>query len=132
MGRRAQSRTMEKVRENRPLYANGTKKNNRYVNEEKSARMAHHGTTEDDGESIHGIGGVRTREDGITEPVTDPEKEKALDSESSSDKELPINEASGVRVDAEKGRDLNVIDWWGPTDSEVRLQYENQSSMIMY
>ena len=81
--------------------------------------MAHHGTTEDTGESIHGIGGVRTREDGVTEPVTEPEKEKELESESSSEKDATINEASGVKVDPEKGRDANIIDWWGSNDSEV-------------
>ena len=84
--------------------------------------MAHHGTTEDTGEPIHGIGGVRTREDGYTEPVTDPEKEQALDSDSSSRTgiEQDVNDASGVKVDPEKGRDLNIIDWWGSDDSEVR------------
>ena len=81
--------------------------------------MAHHGTTEDTDESIYGIGGVRTREDGYTEPISDPEKERELGSESSS--ETAVNEASGVKVDPEKGRDLNVIDWWGEKDPEVSI-----------
>lgn len=82
--------------------------------------MAHHGTTEEPDEPIHGIGGVRTRENGTTEPVTDAEKEKALDSDSSSSAEqVAINEASGVKVDPEKGRDVNIIDWWDPKDTEV-------------
>ena len=91
----------------------------RYVHEEKSGRMAHHGTTQEADEPIHGIGGVRTREDGATEPVTDEEKERVLQSDSSSEGQVPVNEASGVIVDPEKGRDLNIIDWWAASDPEV-------------
>lgn len=81
--------------------------------------MAHHGNTDDTGESIHGLGGVRTRENGVTEPVTEAEMEKVLDSDSSSELRVPVNEASGVKVDPEKGRDLSIIDWYGPNDPEV-------------
>lgn len=32
-----------------------------------------------------------------------------------------INTASGRSVDPEKGRDIHLVDWYGPDDSEVRL-----------
>lgn len=96
-------------------------------------KEASSGTTEppEDDESVHGIGGVRTRENGVTEPVTDPEKERELtanSSESSSptrsrafDPDAGYNEASGVNIDEEKGRDLSIIDWYGPDDPEVQM-----------
>lgn len=33
-----------------------------------------------------------------------------------------INTASGKSVDPEKGRDIHLVDWYGPDDSEVSLQ----------
>jgi hypothetical protein len=30
-----------------------------------------------------------------------------------------VNEASGVRVDPEKGKDKHVIDWYGEGDAQV-------------
>ena len=101
-----------------------------FVDEEKSGRMAHHGTTELHGDDLdtedrptHGIGGVRTREDGMTEPV-DPRTGEPQDSEHSSRTRVsgnengPYNEASGVKIDAEKGKDTSIIEWWGPDDPE--------------
>lgn len=117
----------------------------KYVDEEKSGRMAHHGTVEAHGDDsdteerpVYGIGGVRTREDGTTEPInpqtskpedSDLEKESPEDSEHSSptrvDESEPAtyNEASGVKIDPEKGRDLNIVDWWGPKDPENPLNW---------
>lgn len=101
----------------------------KYVNEDKSANAAHHGTIAppEDDESIHGVGGVRTREDGITEPVdsrTGKDGDRRASSSSSSGTRFgekgTYNEASGAKIDKEKGRDLNVIDWEGDNDPEVR------------
>jgi DHA1 family multidrug resistance protein-like MFS transporter len=85
----------------------------KFVNEEKSGYMSHHGDTsppeDGSGEELRGVRGVRTRE---------------ADSETSSKTEVPMdgntfNEASGVRVDPEKGKDKHVIDWYGPEDADV-------------
>jgi MFS transporter, DHA1 family, multidrug resistance protein len=86
----------------------------KYVNEKKSGYLAHHGDTSPTGDGsedeLSGAHGLRTREAG---------------SGSSSQDQLPddgntYNEASGVRVDTEKGKDQHVIDWYGPDDPDVR------------
>lgn len=33
--------------------------------------------------------------------------------------EVDINAPSGKKVDPEKGKDIHVVDWWGPNDPEV-------------
>lgn len=80
-----------------------------YVHKEKSGYMAHHGTAEppeEESEELSQMRGVRTRE--------------ANDSETSSRTHVGegFNEGSGVRVDPEKGKDKNVIDWDGPNDPQ--------------
>lgn len=67
----------------------------RYINEKKSANMAMYGQTEaPDGDS----------------------KDTPRDSNSPS----PYNEnGDNRRVDAEKGRDVYLVDWYGPDDPEV-------------
>lgn len=85
-----------------------------YLNEEKSAYIAHHGTTEppvdESQQELQGARGIRTR---------DAQGDSATDSRESMATEDTYNEASGVRVDQEKGRDKNVVDWYGPNDPEV-------------
>lgn len=83
----------------------------KYVNEEKSGYLAHHGDTNppEDETALNGVQGVRTREE---------------NSQNSSRTQLPDdgnthNEASGVMVDPEKGRDKHIIDWYGPEDPDV-------------
>jgi DHA1 family multidrug resistance protein-like MFS transporter len=82
----------------------------KYVNEEKSGYMAHHGTAEppeEESQELSQAQGVRTRE--------------GHNSETSSHTQVGegINEGSGVRVDPEKGKDKHVIDWYGPEDPQV-------------
>jgi DHA1 family multidrug resistance protein-like MFS transporter len=82
----------------------------KYVHEEKSGYMAHHGTTqppEEESEELSNAQGIRARE--------------GNDSQDSSRTRLGDghNEASGVRVDPEKGKDKHVIDWYGPDDPQV-------------
>jgi hypothetical protein len=82
----------------------------KYVNKEKSGYQAHHGTLEPYGnesrEELQNIEGVRTREaDG---------SEATLPNDGNH-----YNEASGIPVDPEKGRDKHVIDWYGPDDPGV-------------
>lgn len=80
----------------------------KYVNQEKSGFMAHHGTTdapEEKSEELNNARGIREREA----------------SQSSDRTQVPDghNDASGVKVDTEKGKDKNVIDWFSDTDSQV-------------
>jgi DHA1 family multidrug resistance protein-like MFS transporter len=85
----------------------------RYVNQEKSGFVAHHGNTQEPGEEVEELSRVR----GIRE-------RDGHDSETSSHTRVGEghNEASGVRVDTEKGKDAHVIDWDGPDDPQVRIR----------
>lgn len=87
----------------------------KFIDEKQSGYLAHHGTTEppEDGKELETIGGVRTRED--------DEKEKRSESNGSSQTRVGegnINRASGVKVDAEKGKDLDVVTWYNENDPE--------------
>lgn len=99
----------------------------KYVHEEKSGFAAHHGHTGPHREgsyaepTIQPLGGIRTRE-GMNDGM-------ASDGSASSERtlrgQLPddghtYNNASGMRVDPEKGKDIHVIDWYGPDDADVR------------
>ena len=78
-----------------------------FIDEKKSANLARHGTVEP--------------------PEDDDEKEKEEDdqtpredSDSSSRTHVDgqVNEASGVKVDPEKGRDINLVTWYDENDPE--------------
>jgi DHA1 family multidrug resistance protein-like MFS transporter len=87
----------------------------KYVNHEKSGYAAYHGSTEPP-ENAHEVPeltqahGMRSRE----ETGDDSDRSERTLGEG-------VNEASGVRVDPEKGRDYHVVDWYGPEDPQVRL-----------
>ncbi|KAF2722584.1 MFS general substrate transporter [Polychaeton citri CBS 116435] len=99
----------------------------RFIDEKKSGYLAHHGTTEppDDGASLQGIGGVRTRED---QPDAERSAEqRPISGRTSSDNSSKtrlgsdtegINNASGIKVDPEKGRDAHIVSWYGDKDPE--------------
>ncbi|KAF2255830.1 multidrug resistance protein-like protein [Trematosphaeria pertusa] len=80
----------------------------KFVNEEKSGYIAHHGDTSPPSDySKEELRGVRTGDDDYAYP--------------SAHADLPeerYNEASDVRIDSEKGKDLHVIDWYGPDDPD--------------
>ena len=87
----------------------------RYISHEKSGYAAYHGSTEppeNTGEvdELTRAHGIRSREAG--------------NESDGSDRTLGdgVNEASGVRVDPEKGRDYHVVDWYGPDDPQVHLR----------
>lgn len=111
-----------------------------FINEDASGNAAHHGTIEpkeqqkkEEGEAssddekneldrhltgAHSIGGIRTRDE--------YDKNQGDQSSGSSDRtRIPddgtVNIPSGVKIDSEKGRDIWVVDWFGPNDPEVRL-----------
>ena len=104
----------------------------KFVNEEKSGLFAHHGHAGPHGDDSDTedrpattLGGVRTRDERQR-----LEKLEALDDHSGSSSQTRVpekedgpgyNEPSGVKIDPEKGRDLFIVDWWGPNDTEVSL-----------
>lgn len=77
----------------------------RYINAEKSGNMAHHGTVEAD-----------------TEKETQRNNSPTSRTSSSTqvDEGATVNGASQKPVDPEIGRDLHMVDWYGPEDSDVR------------
>ncbi|TIA62339.1 putative caffeine resistance protein 5 [Aureobasidium pullulans] len=68
----------------------------KFINREKSGNMARYGQPN---------------------PPEDEEKEEKQDD--NQDREgTTMNSASGIAVDPEKGKDVNLVDWWGPNDPE--------------
>jgi len=83
----------------------------KYVHKEKSAHMAHHGNTkkpDEDVPELRNLRGIRSREN-----------ENASSRSSTTAVPDGHNEASGMKVDPEKGKDKNVIDWFGDDDAQV-------------
>ncbi|KAJ4367532.1 GTPase-activating protein [Neocucurbitaria cava] len=84
----------------------------KYVSEEKSGYAAYHGHThappdEEQVEELANARGMRAaREDSETSSRTRVEGEEGY------------NAVSGVRVDAEKGKDVHVVDWYGRDDAQ--------------
>lgn len=84
----------------------------KYVSQEKSGYVAHHGDTsppEEESEDLRQARGIRERE-GSESSRTEVGEE--------------YNHASGVRIDREKGRDQHVIDWFGPDDPQVGISVD--------
>jgi DHA1 family multidrug resistance protein-like MFS transporter len=84
----------------------------KYVNQEKSGYMAHHGTAEapeEESDELNNARGIRERE------ASDDDERTQVGGDDGR------NEASGVKIDAEKGKDKHVIDWYGENDPQVRL-----------
>jgi DHA1 family multidrug resistance protein-like MFS transporter len=79
----------------------------RYVHKEKSARMARHGHTgeEDD------LDGTKKRDSSTPSTPSTSSRSKSPDGQT--------NSASGTEIDPEKGKDVQVVDWFGPDDTEV-------------
>lgn len=102
----------------------------KYLNEEKSGHAAHHGTTEPEEKSEEEkdkegkrsdsdtpdqepLGGYRTREQNGTQL---PNSSGSSMTEVDSQERIRYNVASGVKIDAEKGKDVHIVDWYGPDD----------------
>ena len=93
----------------------------RFIDEKKSGYLAHHGDTEppEDGNEMEGLGGVRTRE--AQYAFYPPPRLFSLErtvSYNSRAGSVRVNEASGIKVDPEKGRDIHLVTWWGDNDPE--------------
>ncbi|KJX93934.1 caffeine resistance protein 5 [Zymoseptoria brevis] len=84
----------------------------RYLDEKKSGYLAHHGDTNPpkDGEEPEwaALGGARTRE----------EKRRSSSRSSRTEVGDDVNHASGVKVDPEKGKNVDVVGWYGDNDTE--------------
>jgi len=84
----------------------------KYLHEEKSGHAAYHGSTEapEDRENIPELNNAR----GLAQ------REREHNSRSSSQTQVGegYNEASGVKIDKEKGKDIHVIDWYGDDDPQ--------------
>ncbi len=120
----------------------------RYIDEKKSGYLAHHGDTSppSDGESINGLGGVRTRENEYSlfppSRLWKMERLQSYNSRMGTQNMQSVNEAlnqaSGVKVDPEKGKDIHLVSWYGPNDPEnVRSRYNHclrdpTADMMMY
>ena len=91
----------------------------KYTNQEKSAHLAHHGDTDppEDDASMHGLGGARTREGRDIEPHSSREGSNSSGTLTGEDG-TTYNQASGVPVDQEKGKDVHLVTWSGPDDPE--------------
>ena len=77
-----------------------------YINAEKSERIARTGST-------------HTTSNETDSPPSRLHGYSPASSETQVDRELPINSASGAPVDPEKGRNLDIVDWYGLDDPEV-------------
>lgn len=85
----------------------------RYVDKEKSGRMAHHGHTGLEGQD----NGANT---GNSDGNNVHSSRRTSDTRVESSDER-LNEASGVVVDPEKGRDVTIVTWFSENDPEVGL-----------
>lgn len=81
----------------------------KYVHAEKSANMARHGQTE------------APEDDGERQSRRSQTRSSSSDTAVSSGEGRTVNEPIGRIVDKEKGKDVHVVDWYGPDDPEVSL-----------
>ena len=91
----------------------------KYINPEKSGRLARTGTTQSKDPG-------KEKEEGLQSshrPSSRSSSDTQVDS-GEQDNAL-VNVPSGVKVDPEKGRDGHVVDWYGPDDLEVSLPQPN-------
>ena len=109
----------------------------RYIDKEKSGRMAHHGhmgeedkeekddEKNDSGEDGSGEGRDESFEnDSSAQRPTREQRNQGNSHPSGSDTRVGAdgthrNEVSGVPVDPEKGRDVSIVTWYGEIDPEV-------------
>ncbi|KAK5192446.1 GTPase-activating protein [Exophiala xenobiotica] len=78
----------------------------KYLNPEKSANMAIHGSTEPPSSEEKQESGSQPRRDSSSASTT-VDNDNAL-----------INTLSKTKVDPEKGRDVHIVDWYGPDDPD--------------
>ena len=72
-----------------------------YIHHEKTGQMASHGRL-----------GLQLSNDQRDTKSNETSRTRTSENQ-------PTNLVSGHRIDQEKGRDVNIVDWYGDTDSEV-------------
>lgn len=79
----------------------------KYIHEEKSGNMAKYGQTS-----------APDDENSDQQDTDDSPARSASSGSTVVDRNQQVNEVSGKPVDPEKGRDVHIVDWWGPDDPE--------------
>ena len=79
----------------------------KFVHKHKSGNMAHHGAIEDE-----------EKERDETEKQQNQTSSHYSSDTQVDERQHVINEVSSKKVDPEKGRDVHIVDWWGPDDPE--------------
>lgn len=92
----------------------------RYIDKEKSGRMARHGNVEEEKneEDNNDTGEQGQQRSGVAEGNTTANPRNSSDTRVGSG-EAQRNKVSGVPVDPEKGRDVTIVTWFGDDDPEV-------------
>ena len=107
----------------------------RYIDKEKSGRMAHHGTVEEEKKEEEGkkTGNEDAGED--QQPDRQQGSHGAQASRNSSNTQLgdetPRNEVSGVPIDSEKGRDASIVTWFSDEDPEVSFFVDTHLGLLI-
>ncbi|KAJ9647931.1 GTPase-activating protein [Coniosporium tulheliwenetii] len=102
----------------------------RYIDTEKSGYAAHHGTTEPQGEDSD----VEERSAEDRSHNTNGEQSRSSSSSGTRVGEedgVIINQASGVEVDSEKGRDIYVVTWYGPDGPEYPMNWSHSKKSFV-
>ena len=85
----------------------------KFVHKHKSGNMAHHGAIEDEEQN-----GDNEKDEESDQQPNQSSRHSSETQVDENNQQHVINEVSGKRVDPEKGRDLHIVDWWGPDDPE--------------
>jgi DHA1 family multidrug resistance protein-like MFS transporter len=105
----------------------------RYIDKEKSGRMAHHGHTEEEQDEEEADASDDSTQQqqraGAGEGNATANTRDSSDTEVGSD-DVQRNEVSGHPIDPEKGRDVSVVTWFGDDDPEVCLSSVHPSCVI--
>lgn len=83
----------------------------RYINKEKSGRMAYHGRMDS----------ISDADGNAAIPSSSIESMGRIPSSAWSDGDRRLQGLTGMRIDPEKGKDVHLIDWWDENDQEVRI-----------
>lgn len=93
-----------------------------FINREKSARIARQGHTGEPDEKDEEAGNTNGPQNG------DSPSRGSSDTQVAAPENTTRNEASGVMVDPEKGRDATIVTWFSDDDPEVCSFSDKQSS----
>lgn len=100
----------------------------KYVNNTKTRRMALHGTTDATKEDSQN--GKDDDDSNATPKLESPRKSTETENTSGPQTgHTAQNELDHHHVDPEKGRDVYIVDWYGPDDPEVRINLPHPSDI---